>query len=211
MKNFQTIFLGAIITIFFAGCTLISQKPATTFQECVDEGNPVMESYPRQCRSKNGDLFVEQVSGPDETACTLDAKLCPDGSSVGRIPPECEFAACPNEITSEKLPYTAQFEIYTRGTLRTFNQSMYLNQSEKVYIKAGDSSRVYVNASGITWQDFFDTLPFSVSYDCLITGDGEKLCSDQEHQLTFILNGTTNANVLNQVIQPKDELVVEYR
>ncbi len=27
--------------------------------------------------------------------CTMDAKLCPDGSAVGRVPPECEFAPCP--------------------------------------------------------------------------------------------------------------------
>ncbi len=27
--------------------------------------------------------------------CTADAKLCPDGSSVGRTGPNCEFAACP--------------------------------------------------------------------------------------------------------------------
>ena len=32
--------------------------------------------------------------GPN--ACTQDAKLCPDGSSVGRIGPNCEFAPCPN-------------------------------------------------------------------------------------------------------------------
>lgn len=27
--------------------------------------------------------------------CTMDAKLCPDGSSVGRQGPNCEFAPCP--------------------------------------------------------------------------------------------------------------------
>lgn len=27
--------------------------------------------------------------------CTLEAKICPDGSAVGRIQPNCEFAACP--------------------------------------------------------------------------------------------------------------------
>jgi len=27
--------------------------------------------------------------------CTMDAKECPDGSYVGRIPPNCEFAPCP--------------------------------------------------------------------------------------------------------------------
>ena len=28
-------------------------------------------------------------------ACTEDARLCPDGTSVVRIPPDCEFEACP--------------------------------------------------------------------------------------------------------------------
>jgi hypothetical protein len=28
-------------------------------------------------------------------ACTMEAKLCPDGSSVGRTGPNCEFAQCP--------------------------------------------------------------------------------------------------------------------
>lgn len=29
------------------------------------------------------------------TACTLEAKVCPDGSSVGRTGPNCAFAECP--------------------------------------------------------------------------------------------------------------------
>jgi len=28
-------------------------------------------------------------------ACTQEAKLCPDGSYVGRTGPDCEFAPCP--------------------------------------------------------------------------------------------------------------------
>jgi len=31
-----------------------------------------------------------------EVACTLEAKICPDGSAVGRTGPNCEFAACPS-------------------------------------------------------------------------------------------------------------------
>lgn len=31
------------------------------------------------------------------TACTQEAKLCPDGSAVGRTGPNCEFAECPSE------------------------------------------------------------------------------------------------------------------
>ena len=32
-----------------------------------------------------------------QVACTLEAKLCLDGSAVGRSGPGCEFAACPGE------------------------------------------------------------------------------------------------------------------
>ncbi len=34
---------------------------------------------------------------PKQVACTQEAKLCPDGSYVGRQPPSCEFASCPGE------------------------------------------------------------------------------------------------------------------
>ena len=38
-------------------------------------------------------------------ACTEEAKICSDGSSVGRIPPDCEFAECP-EFVDESLVNT---------------------------------------------------------------------------------------------------------
>lgn len=39
----------------------------------------------------------EITPSPPESGviCTMDVKLCPDGSGVGRIPPNCEFAPCP--------------------------------------------------------------------------------------------------------------------
>lgn len=36
-----------------------------------------------------------QKKTPDGVACTMEAKICPDGSAVGRMPPSCEFAPCP--------------------------------------------------------------------------------------------------------------------
>lgn len=33
----------------------------------------------------------------EPVACTMDAKICPDGSAVGRTGPRCEFAPCPGE------------------------------------------------------------------------------------------------------------------
>src|SRR3989338_1466843 len=41
----------------------------------------------------------KQLQGDDGSpvACTMEAKICPDGTSVGRTGPKCEFAACPGE------------------------------------------------------------------------------------------------------------------
>ena len=38
---------------------------------------------------------------PNQVACTMEAKLCPDGSSVGRSGPRCEFAACPGASAAQ--------------------------------------------------------------------------------------------------------------
>ncbi|MBU1292592.1 hypothetical protein KJ819_00810, partial [Patescibacteria group bacterium] len=51
---------------------------------------------------------VERPYTPEATACTLDAKVCPDGSAVGRVGPSCTFAPCafPNvEITDKNVAF----------------------------------------------------------------------------------------------------------
>ncbi|MFQ5540921.1 MAG: hypothetical protein ACE5F4_01605 [Candidatus Paceibacteria bacterium] len=41
---------------------------------------------------------LRSVGGNHESVfCTADAKLCADGSYVGRVPPDCRFARCPGE------------------------------------------------------------------------------------------------------------------
>lgn len=34
-----------------------------------------------------------------QTVCTIEAKLCPDGSYVGRVGSKCEFTKCPQKTT----------------------------------------------------------------------------------------------------------------
>lgn len=49
-----------------------------------------------------GIAFAMTRNTPNSEAviCTMDAKLCPDGSYVGRVGPNCEFALCPGASTS---------------------------------------------------------------------------------------------------------------
>jgi len=43
-----------------------------------------------------------------KTACTQEAKLCPDGTIVGRTGPNCEFAAC--ATADNQLPTTNELD-----------------------------------------------------------------------------------------------------
>lgn len=45
-------------------------------------------------------FVIPRGTSPQPVACTMEAKICPDGSAVGRVGPNCEFAACPDIATS---------------------------------------------------------------------------------------------------------------
>jgi hypothetical protein len=106
--------------------------------------------------------------------------------------------------------FTATFEIITNGTRRIFTSAMYQNQSTDVFIQNPDPSIVYVKKAGITWADFFETLPFSVNKTCLVTGTKQTFCSNEDKQLRFYINGLEEPNALDLKIQPGDALRITY-
>lgn len=46
--------------------------------------------------------IVEKIGAKNGVACTMEAKLCPDGSYVGRSGPKCEFTPCPSGSTTSQ-------------------------------------------------------------------------------------------------------------
>lgn len=95
--------LVALVAGYFLGKTLNApQQQVTSFDECAAAGYPIMESYPEQCMTPDGRSFTREIEqtprDPEQPVfCTLDAKICPDGTAVGRTGPNCEFAPCPGE------------------------------------------------------------------------------------------------------------------
>lgn len=57
-----------------------SQVVVTSFNECVEAGNPVMESYPRQCRH-GGQTFVENIgNGLEKTELITVDSVVPNSA-----------------------------------------------------------------------------------------------------------------------------------
>jgi len=119
---------GFLIAVFYGGIFVYdgySLSQVNDYVTCTyTRGSVILESYPEQCRTRNGSTFT-RVLTPDEKdrlnppedlpendapedlpidgsfVCTTDVIMCPDGSYIGRLPPNCEFPECPGVETPE--------------------------------------------------------------------------------------------------------------
>lgn len=67
-----------------------------TFSTVATKGYIVLENDNPSGLKENSKTFEIGVNfSKNMTACTMEAKVCPDGSAVGRTGTKCEFAPCP--------------------------------------------------------------------------------------------------------------------
>lgn len=59
------------------------------------------------------------VLTPGPVACTEEAKMCPDGSYVGRTGPQCQFSACPTNTVATTTPTSTTTPKTTSGITGT--------------------------------------------------------------------------------------------
>ena len=62
-------------------------------RKLMDEKKEVIKEVSSEVREVSRENRTNSSTKP--AICTQEAKICPDGSSVGRIGPNCEFANCP--------------------------------------------------------------------------------------------------------------------
>ncbi|MDO8739962.1 MAG: hypothetical protein Q7J54_00115 [Candidatus Woesearchaeota archaeon] len=100
----------------------------------------------------NESLFTEKRENP--VACTQEAKICPDGSSVGRTGPNCEFTKCPEVQEVSAFDSLVNFTIskqikFSDGLTVTLTE---INDSRckpgVVCIQAGELSPVFTMMGG---------------------------------------------------------------
>ncbi|MDP4010297.1 MAG: Gmad2 immunoglobulin-like domain-containing protein [Candidatus Spechtbacteria bacterium] len=106
-EKIKLVFTGVFLIIFFTIIFFISRgnipKNAKTFEECIQQGNSVMESYPRQCRDKEGNLFVEFIG----TSTSLST-----GNELEKINLIRLSSPRPNEVIKSPLTITGEARGY---------------------------------------------------------------------------------------------------
>lgn len=127
-------------------------------------------------------------------------------SSPGVVTPEQISEASITQTTDIQ----ASFAIFTNGIFRVFTATMYHNLSQDVYIEGNNPNKVQVKKIGTTWDNFFSTLPFTLTSECLTTGTKETFCTGNRGTLKFYINGKKNNNALSQEIKNGDKLLVTF-
>lgn len=88
MKKNSIVLIVALV-VLIAAYFVISASLKDNEENLVNEN----ENLNEESGLVEDDLDEEEFK--DETVfCTMDAMECPDGSYVGRVAPDCEFAAC---------------------------------------------------------------------------------------------------------------------
>ncbi len=92
--------VGTGLGLFLA--TIISIAPPTDIsasEEVKIETASSTQAGTPTAQVESNDASVAQSAG---VICTMDARVCSDGTAVGRVGEQCEFAPCPDEVQYEK-------------------------------------------------------------------------------------------------------------
>jgi hypothetical protein len=107
----KKLIFGLLSALLLSACALPNLQPpaqmqVTNFEECIKAGNPVMESYPRQCRHDEK-TYVEQIDIPAPVPAEPTSDPAPDLPTgqkpctkeyrpvCGKIQVQCIRAPCP--------------------------------------------------------------------------------------------------------------------
>ncbi len=113
--------------------------------------------------------------------------------------------------SEEKIDKKAAFAIFTNGTFRIFSAPMYHNLSPDVFIERPKPNIIQMRKEGVTWDDFFRTLPLKIDHECLTTGTGQTFCTGKEGTLKFYINGEdSTGDALPKIINDADKLLVSF-
>ncbi len=130
-----------------------------------------------------------------------DVVVCEPGT------PGCELR--------QSVHWHADFALYIRGERYDFKQERFISDtedelSENVHIHEPFHAIVHVHREGTTWREFFDSLGFELTDQCLTTPEGEQLCNSDAERLSFVLNGVRLDGLAFQDITNIDRALISF-
>ena len=115
----------------------------------------------------------------------------------------------------QPVHWHADFALYIRGERYDFNQERFISDEDdevsgNVHIHNPRYSVVHVHREATTWREFFDSLGFELTDQCLTTPEGEQFCTSGSERLSFVLNGVKLDGLAFQDITDIDRALISF-
>ena len=173
-------------------------KKVTDFASCIAAGNPVMESYPRQCRDAEGNLYVEEIEEPTVSDmirvdmplpnAAVSSPVTVSGEARGNWYFEASF---PVQIFDANGTMIGQAPVQAQGEWMTTD---FVPFSAAIPFSKSSTDTGYIrfmkdNASGLPEHDRHIDVPVrfgaatttaGTKPACIVSGCSGQICSDQE-------------------------------
>lgn len=117
-------------------------------------------------------FYYQKTQDTDKpVVCTKEAKLCPDGSAVGRQGPKCEFAECPVVANSYKLDLIKQ--AFAKKYNKSVNEvTLTIGQETDNHVRGG----VKFGAGGVGEGGYFLAAKVNDKWEIVVDGNGAISC-----------------------------------
>ena len=115
----------------------------------------------------------------------------------------------------QSVHWHADFALYIRGERYDFNHERFFSTvevelSENVHIHEPFHDIVHVHREGTTWREFFHSLGFELTDECLTLPEGEQLCNSERERLSFMVNGVRVDGLAFQDITDIDRALISF-
>lgn len=154
-------------------------------------------------------LIDQSPIKPTGVACTMEAKICPDGSAVGRTGPKCEFSPCPQITTTSPSVTpdpTAGWNMY-QGNKFSFKHPVDLEIREQgLENQVKEISIVYMRPGYNRPQsDISDGYTFSVHFGTFIQAETLEKAVEQQQEQTKAACSQASFSLIKQALVDKEK------
>jgi len=140
----------------------IEQPVVTNFEECRDVRYPILESYPRQCQTPDGRVFMEEIAEADKNSCNTTG---------------CSGQVCSNQEVITTCEFLPEYVCYRNAVCeRQSNGECGWTQTNELTQCLEEQSAKQDQIDTSDWQTYRnEEFGFEVKYPSLYSGIDKKI------------------------------------
>lgn len=109
----------------------------------------------------------------------------------------------------------ADFAVYLEDHFKNFSDDRYMSTpanpvSTYLHLHDNNGEVIHFHSEGYDIGDFFSSINMNFNETCLVTDDGRSYCTNETHELVFMVNGTRNEQYGSYVPEDLDRLLIAY-